>query len=84
MEECLAQHSEAMYRFLLMKYDIMYHSYTNGTKIGKYEVLLLGGLLVYIDEKEVSCTEYNELWISDERVLGKTVGAYEIKKLGFS
>ena len=61
MEECLAQHSEAMYRFLLMKYDIMYHSYTNGTKIGKFEVLLLGGLLVSIYEKYVSCTEGNEL-----------------------
>ena len=84
MEECLAQHSEAMYRFLLMKYDIMYHSYTNGTKIGKFEVLLLGCLLVSIDEKEVSCTEGNELCVSDERVIGKTVGAYEITKLVFS
>ena len=42
---------------------------TDGTKYGKFEVLLLGASLGYLDILEVGCTEVTEIWIFYGRVL---------------
>ena len=39
----------------------------------KFEVLLLGDSLEYIDGLEFGCTEGTELWIFNGRVIGKTI-----------
>ena len=36
---------------------------TDGTEYGKFEVLLLGASLGYLDILDVGCTEVTELWI---------------------
>ena len=57
---------------------------TDGTEYGKFEVLLLGNSLGYIDRLEVVCTEVTELWIFDGRVLVTTIGKYDCTQLGLS
>ena len=42
---------------------------------GKFEVLLIGASLGYLDRLEVGCTEGTELWLSDGIVLVTTLGA---------
>ena len=42
---------------------------SDGTEYGKFEVLLQGDSLGYIDRQEVGCTEVTELWIFYGRVL---------------
>ena len=58
--------------------------FTVGTSDVKFEVLLLGDSLGYLDGLEVGCTEGTELWLSGGRVLVKTLGKYYGKELGLS
>ena len=53
----------AMDRLSLDTYYGTQLEFTDGTEYGKFEVLLQGASLGYIDRLEVGCTEVTELWI---------------------
>ena len=48
------------------------------------KVFLLVDPIGYLDRIEVGCTERNELWISDGRVLRRTLGTYDVTDIGLS
>ena len=45
---------------------------------------MLGASLISLDRLEVGCTEGAELWLSDGKVLGTTLGTYDGIKLGLA
>ena len=51
---------------------------------GKFEVLLLVASLVSLDGINFGFIEGTELWISNERVIGTTLGEYYGTELGLS
>ena len=58
--------------------------YTDGTADEKFEFLLLGASLGYLDRLEVDFTAGTELCISDGIELGTTLGKYSDIELGLS
>ena len=44
----------------------------------------LDALLGYLDGIEVGCNEGTELWLYSGRMLGKTLGIYDVTELGLS
>ena len=69
-------------RLALGTYGGIYLGSIYGTTYETFEVLFMGASIGSIDEKEVGCTEGNELWISDGRVFGTTHDTYDGRDLG--
>ena len=47
------------------------------TEDGKFDFLLIGVSLGYLDGLDVGCNEGTEIWLSDERFLVTTLGIYD-------